>query len=57
MPTEQELRTNPLQQFPIQDNQSVWFDEDNGTFCLAETDSGDCGDGFPTFSELCEAVQ
>lgn len=56
MPTEQELRDNPLQQFPVDGETLVWYDADLDVFCAASADAGDAGDSFATYQELVESV-
>lgn len=55
MPTEQQLRDNPLQQFRVE-AEVLWFDADANVFCVAPANSGDAGDAFETYEEAIASL-
>lgn len=61
-PTEEQLRASDGEVFNLQRaNRSInlWFEEYEwgGAFSLGSADDGDCGDSYPTYDELIEAVR
>jgi|694.fasta_scaffold69920_1 hypothetical protein len=61
-PTEAQFRANEGEVFNLRrDNRSLnlWFDtyEWGEAFSLGSADDGDCGDSYPTWDELIEALR
>ena len=58
VPTEQEMRDNPMKVFLVQ-NTNIWFESsgDSGIFYAAPADTGDCGDSFETYEEMVSTIE
>ena len=56
LPTEQEMRNEAEKEFVVGENTKIWYEDfgDFERFIAADIDTGDPGDSFETYQELCD---